>query len=73
MARVRGWPSSHGCRGRTREGVCQNLAGEEIAFLDEPYRVHELVGSLAGLGDAPLPGSTTERVTLAGQEGGSQR
>ena len=26
MARARGWPSSHGCRGRTREGVWQNLA-----------------------------------------------
>jgi len=28
---------------------------------------------LARPGDAPLPGSTTERVTLAGQEDGSQR
>ena len=49
------------------------LTGEEIAFLDEPYRAHELVGPLARPGDAPLPGSTTERVTLAGQEDGSQR
>ena len=78
MARARGWPSSHGCSrpGRVDDAVRAfdlTLTGEEIAFLDEPYRAHEFVGPLARPGDAPLPGSTTERVTLAGQEDGSQR
>ncbi|WP_130873296.1 aldo/keto reductase [[Pseudopropionibacterium] massiliense] len=44
------------------------LTGEEVAFLEEPYVPHELVGPLARPGDAPLPGSTTDRVTLTGQD-----
>ena len=44
------------------------LTEEEIAFLEEPYRAHELVGPLARPGDAPLAGSTTDRVTSAGRD-----
>ena len=37
------------------------LTEEDVAFLEEPYVPHELVGPLARPGDAPLAGSTTER------------
>ncbi|WP_315583149.1 aldo/keto reductase [Actinomyces viscosus] len=48
------------------------LTEEEVAFLEEPYRAHELVGPLARPGEGALPGSTTDRVTSAGQDA-SQR
>jgi possible dehydrogenase len=44
-----------------------SLTEEEVAFLEEPYRAHELVGPIARPGDTALPGSTTDRVTDAGQ------
>lgn len=48
------------------------LTEEEVDFLEEPYRAHEIVGPLARPGGAALPGSTTGRATSAGQ-GASQR
>ncbi|VEI14236.1 General stress protein 69 [Actinomyces viscosus] len=48
------------------------LTEEEVAFLEEPYRAHELVGPLARPGEGVLPGSTTDRVTSTGQDA-SQR
>ena len=37
------------------------LTGEDVAFLEEPYTPHELVGLLARPGEGALPGSKTER------------
>ena len=37
------------------------LTQKEVAYLEEPYRAHELVGPLARPEDAPLAGSRTER------------
>ena len=37
------------------------LTEEDVAFLEEPYVPHELVGPLARPGDAPLAGSATQR------------
>ena len=34
------------------------LTPEEIAYLEEPYRAHELVGPLARPGEKPLAGTT---------------
>ena len=37
------------------------LTGEDVAFLEEPYTPHELVGLLARPGEGALAGSKTER------------
>ena len=37
------------------------LTEEDVAFLEEPYTPHELVGLLARPGEGALPGSKTER------------
>ncbi|WP_103061812.1 aldo/keto reductase [Actinomyces qiguomingii] len=37
------------------------LTEEEIAYLEEPYRPHELVGPLARPGDKPLAGATASK------------
>ena len=37
------------------------LTGEEVAYLEEPYVAHDVVGALPRPGDKPIPGSTTTR------------
>ena len=38
------------------------LSAEEVAYLEEPYTAHELVGPLARPGDKPLAGTTDPNV-----------
>ena len=39
------------------------LAAEEVAYLEEPYTAHELVGPAARPGDKPLAGTTNPNMT----------
>ena len=48
-----------------------SLSAEEVGFLEDPYRPHELVGPLARPGERPLAGTTDPTMNMGRLDDGA--